>query len=222
MEEHLVFLLDSLHNTAALNITNPILIADINDSYEISVGINPQLNDTLYKEINVTIPINGSGYYTIWKCNPPWWDWDTLSCGYDPASNMTANWTVVETIFIPEGYNMTYYNITLQPGDPQIIIQPGAATGKDSWIELQGVNTNHGTDTILNQGTPFFGDDRSLYEFNVSIVPSNAQNISANFTVRSNQGAPATISVFRLTESWTELGVTWNSRDGITNWGTIG
>jgi len=73
--------------------------------------------------------------------------------------------------------------------------------------------------------SPWSGyENRGIVIFDLSSIPSEAQVTSATLYLHeySTQGTTRTIGVHRVTSSWTEGGVTWNSRDGTTDWGTAG
>lgn len=69
-------------------------------------------------------------------------------------------------------------------------------------------------------------NNRGLIHFDLSLIPSDATIDSATLHLFMS-GVPfapeaRTHNVHRITTDWTETGVTWNSRDGTTNWGTAG
>ena len=69
--------------------------------------------------------------------------------------------------------------------------------------------------------------DRSLLRFDLSSLPSGSTVTSALLTLTAtdlyggNPGAES-MNVYRLTQSWTEGGVTWNRYDGASPWGAAG
>lgn len=87
---------------------------------------------------------------------------------------------------------------------------------------LSTVNYGSNADIYIS---PWNGcEKRGIVIFDLSSIPSGAQVTSATLHLHeySPLGSTRTIGVHRVTSSWTEGGVTWNSRDGTTDWGTAG
>ncbi|MCK4613196.1 MAG: DNRLRE domain-containing protein, partial [Thermoplasmata archaeon] len=100
-------------------------------------------------------------------------------------------------------------------------IQPSSA---DSYMYKWLSGANYGTDGYIYI-SPWSGyEKRGIVTFDLSSIPSGAQVTSAILYLHeySTQGTARTIGVHRVTSSWTEGGITWNSRDGTNNWGTAG
>ncbi len=130
----------------------------------------------------------------------------------------------------------TPYNWLLDPTrvypvkiDPTIKIQPDATEGNDSFIMAGGgANTNYGTASDLRIIAGAANTiKRSLILFNLSSVPTNADLISATlylyfYTDGFSPPDSSSVDVHRITNSWTESGVTYNSRDGTNDWVTAG
>lgn len=113
------------------------------------------------------------------------------------------------------------YPVTI---DPDFISQPAETNAKDSWIREVYPNGNYQTAGTSEISTYGAGDySHTIIEFDVSSVPSGS-NISAGTLVFKKAGGNSgvTAAVYRLLVSWTESGVTWNSRDGSNNWSTAG
>ncbi len=117
--------------------------------------------------------------------------------------------------------------------DPQIEVsitmQPGQEMGKDALLHARDDNpdtehTNYGTGTTLYIGKWYSGADdkyyRSILEFDFSMIPANA-TIDEAYLHFYNPGSnhlstiPATY-LQRVTEPWTELGVTWANQPSTT------
>ena len=69
--------------------------------------------------------------------------------------------------------------------------------------------------------------DRSLLRFDFSQLPAGSSITSSNLnlTVTGNYGGnpnAEAMNAYRLTQAWTEGGVTWNKYDGTTAWATAG
>ena len=100
-------------------------------------------------------------------------------------------------------------------------IQPSSA---DSAMYRGLPTMNYGSNTAM----PIYPwnnyEQRGIVSFDLSSIPSGAQVTSATLYLHESDttGLTRTIGVHRVTNSWTEGGVTWNSRDGTNNWGTAG
>ena len=101
--------------------------------------------------------------------------------------------------------------------------QPGSG-GKDSYIQQNFANSNFGASTFIEIGRESSKFSRGLIEFDLSDVPTNARIKSATLqlymTVNSND--TFVVEVRRLNSSWTELNVTWDSRNETNNWTITG
>ncbi len=113
----------------------------------------------------------------------------------------------------------------------QLILQPGAATGKDAYIADGGfADINHGDNSEGFAGTYAVGKTwefyRSLFEYDFSAIPPGSTIGSATFELTKTgstiDSGSLALSLRRLTEAWTELGVTWNREDGTLFWTTPG
>jgi hypothetical protein len=144
----------------------------------------------------------------LYKCSS--WNFTTQNC-------TGGNWTLFQIDLVP-GED---YNFTLTPDDPGFAEQPGGE-GKDTWLYLSNPNTNYETDDEVQVR----GNDnrRVLIEFNLSSIPSGAtiENATMELYVTSKGSGTPDIIVYRVNNSWTEDGTTWNSRNGTENWDTAG
>ncbi|MDJ0793003.1 MAG: DNRLRE domain-containing protein [Woeseiaceae bacterium] len=106
-----------------------------------------------------------------------------------------------------------------------IALQPGPE-GKDSFIEgASGRETqNNGASADLASNSQTSELLRTLLQFDLARLPVGARVLSAELQLNLEQslGAADTVSVHRITRSWSENGVTWISRDGSTDWSTPG
>jgi hypothetical protein len=114
-----------------------------------------------------------------------------------------------------------------------VTFQPGAA-GKDAYIDDINVNLNQGNLDEFNalawtqQGNPL--RERSLIEFDLTSIPTNATIQSATLTLYNNptssngllngehshlSGSDASI-LQRITSAWSESTVTWNNQPGTS------
>ena len=112
----------------------------------------------------------------------------------------------------------------------QVTIQPDATGGVDSDLR-DGSNSdvNSGTNNYVLIGTTLLTKVptkfRGVFRFDVSSIPRSARIHNATLTLATAGGSltSPTFTVNRLTrDDWTELGVTWNSRDGVHDWTTPG
>ncbi|MFA4853644.1 MAG: DNRLRE domain-containing protein [Bacteroidales bacterium] len=111
-----------------------------------------------------------------------------------------------------------------------IVLQPGETTSKDASIWDYAPTTNYGTHPDFAasawtwSGTPTIG--RSLIDFDLSAIPSNATIISATLSLyyhySTNTTGHSTLSgsnacwLKRITSSWDEMTVTWNNQPSTT------
>jgi hypothetical protein len=96
---------------------------------------------------------------------------------------------------------------------------------KDDVIQATNPTTNFGTSE--NFAIKYYSTDmrHSVLQFDLSSLPSGAIVSSVKLRLYCNYVDNTTnlnFGVYRLLLSWTELGVTWNSRDGSNNWNTAG
>ncbi len=116
------------------------------------------------------------------------------------------------------------YPITI---DPTLTLQPDGTDGIDSFVNEPNADANFGTDTELWDNCFLANDYRALIAFDLSSLPADAtvDDATETLTISNNDvdfGVTATIKVYRLKLSWTEAGVTWNSRNGTNNWSSPG
>ena len=102
-----------------------------------------------------------------------------------------------------------------------VILQPGAE-GADSFIEEESGHTTHNKadDKDLKIESELDENYRPLLRFGLGAVPQGAKVHSAELQLNldSVSGDAETVNIHRLTRSWTESGVTWESRDGSNGW----
>jgi len=81
-------------------------------------------------------------------------------------------------------------------------------------------NTNYGSDTsaTLDDGSGY----KALIDFDLSSIPTNSQVTDAQIYLYFSTTSDSTKIFTPITKSWTEAGVTWNSRNGVDNWDTAG
>jgi hypothetical protein len=101
--------------------------------------------------------------------------------------------------------------------DPTVHIWPPAA---DALIWSSYPSNNYETYPELWVGNVY----RSLMVWDLSALPARAMidDSEAFLNLTNNSGPAMNVSAYALTSSWTESGVTWNSRNGANNWSTAG
>jgi autotransporter-associated beta strand protein len=122
-----------------------------------------------------------------------------------------------------------------------IAVAAASLTGANMYADTATVNLSPVADTRVfnvnwgwNQNDGPGGDigvyqsrDRSLLKFDFTVLPVGATFNSASLTLHTSNpygGNPngETMSVYRLTQPWTEGGVTWNTYDNANAWATPG
>src|SRR2546427_1458608 len=116
---------------------------------------------------------------------------------------------------------------TSQQGPAQnLTFQPDAAAMADNFLYSGSGNQNYANLAQLFVGNWTTGTwTRSTLQFPALPLPANATIVSARLELYYSlviNDTPMDISVHRVTNSWTEFGSTWNSRDGITPWDEAG
>ncbi len=104
-------------------------------------------------------------------------------------------------------------------------LQPNEAAAKDAWINQEKTTENKNDSTLLVK-TESGKLNRSLVQFNLASLPSNAKITSAvlSLYVDDVRDGNSTVQAHRVTNAWSETGVTWNSRDksASLSWTTTG
>lgn len=96
--------------------------------------------------------------------------------------------------------------------------QPGAVDGKDAIISSSLATTNYGNSSAFNSQRTASGERiRGLIQFNLAAstttIPSNAIILSASLTLANTASQSGTNTSFlaKITNTWSETGVTWNN-----------
>ncbi len=148
---------------------------------------------------------------------------------FDPRDEMAAH-VPVKMVLVSES-GQEYIDLLLPPGDlsglvldPSWESQPGAADGKDTYIDSGTPDTNYGTQNKLDSIMDATGYvRRGLGHFTLSAIPVSATVSLATLTLVCRAAlAAGEVRVHALTSSWTEDGATWNSRNGTNNWAVVG
>jgi RHS repeat-associated protein len=124
-------------------------------------------------------------------------------------------------------------------GTATLTLQPGVATGKDTWMDYSSSGTicsNYGADPGIWVGSGAGFINRGLIQFDLHSVPQGATINSATLSLYAPYGAngqpnSGTIHTYRVTRAWTEGtgygncsgdGATWYETVGGTDWTTPG
>jgi len=101
--------------------------------------------------------------------------------------------------------------------DPTVYIWPPE---EDALVWSSYPDANYGSYPELWVGDSF----RSLIEWDLSSLPERAmvEYSEAIIELVNTDGSDLDVSAHALTRSWTEDGVTWNSRNGTDDWNTAG
>lgn len=86
------------------------------------------------------------------------------------------------------------------------------AASSDTWIQQDNAGANFGTATTLNtQYSTTAKERRSLFQFDLSSIPSDEVIVSATLYLYVKNTTTNPENVHQVTASWTETGATWNN-----------
>lgn len=178
---------------------------------------------------------------TTWSCGriPTGNDDVTISTGHTVsvrdalarARNLNNNG---ELILSNSTSKLNFGNPPVLPTSVALILQPGPNDGKDTDASSYTPTTNNGTNNFMDPWTWTQGGSpstkRCFVGFDLSSIPTNAVVDSAYFSLYFSQtfldtypgfvsGHVGNNSLFikRITSSWTELGLTWNTQPSTTD-----
>jgi len=106
----------------------------------------------------------------------------------------------------------------------EVSFQPDAASGKDTYVRQGAATTNYGTATGFAVAQSAGADYNGLLEIDVSSIPTEAECQSAilrlvlDFTAGAIAATMTIYPILSANGDWTELGATWNTKDGANNW----
>ena len=81
--------------------------------------------------------------------------------------------------------------------------------------ENGGGTSNCGSCTTLSTRRHSTGEHRSLYQFSLASIPSSQRVVSATLRVYVTGAVNSTVSVYRVTQSWSEGTLTWANSGGV-------
>ncbi|MDH5631903.1 MAG: DNRLRE domain-containing protein [Gammaproteobacteria bacterium] len=112
-----------------------------------------------------------------------------------------------------------------------LVLQPGAAEAKDTYIRQWFAGRNYGIDDEIHVNG-WWGDyHRGLMKFDLGAVAAGSQVLSATLELYSNttSWSPATLNIHRMTRNWDEGGqnnstgeASWNSAQSGQAWSAAG
>ncbi len=109
--------------------------------------------------------------------------------------------------------------------DPSIEVNTSFSGGRDSYISEDKNTQNYGGLSYFQADSEENSkEERSILYFNLSFIPNSSQVINATLSLYMQGGAGEifNLSVYRLTQDWTEGGVTWDTYDGVNSWLNLG
>jgi hypothetical protein len=107
---------------------------------------------------------------------------------------------------------------------PNFCAQPD----KDAYIDAFAATTNYGTDAGLYFRTAWVGGTKTIRNRALAtwqIPPEiKAAEVYKAYILQADLTPLTAVacSLYRVTATWTEAAVTWNSRNGVNNWGVAG
>lgn len=105
---------------------------------------------------------------------------------------------------------------------PTLTLQ-GPDVSIDAHVNPGVPNTNFGDSANIDTGYVAGNFLRGLIRFDLSSIPPSATIVSATMSLweRLNTGPTPTYAARRITESWDEMAVTWNTRPARTDTGKV-
>jgi len=92
---------------------------------------------------------------------------------------------------------------------------------QDTEVRENGGGTNNcGACTQISTRRHSTGEYRTLYEFDLSGIPTGQRLVSATLRVWVTSGVSSTVSIYRVTQSWSESTLTWANSSGVSHDGT--
>ncbi len=161
---------------------------------------------------------NCTGYSDI----PPGTPFGKHSYGVTIAPTSGSPISVTATATSADGatWSLRRDNIRVDQPPTNEPLQPGPVDSKDSFVKAKSNDPNHGSlDYVVVDSEPKV--QFTLLEFSLADIPAQGQILAAELTLYGfdvDAGTDAVVSVYRITEPWTEAGVTYQTSDGSTAW----
>lgn len=96
------------------------------------------------------------------------------------------------------------------------------APSQDTDVRANGGGTNNcGACTQISTRSHSTGEYRTLYQFDLSGIPSNQRLVSATLRVWVTGAENSTVSLYRVTQSWSESTLTWANSGGVSHSATV-
>lgn len=115
------------------------------------------------------------------------------------------------------------HSVPLRAAGGQLITRTFQPSSADSYIDLSNPTVNNGASTTMTVEAKSTIVKRALVQFTIAAIPANSvSSATLQLYLVTAPAGTRTHNVHRITESWTEGSVTWNSRDGTNNWTNAG
>lgn len=103
---------------------------------------------------------------------------------------------------------------------------------QDAYIDADNADSNYGSETDLYVESYVYEQRRTLIQFDLSSIPAGAEVTSATLKLYYATYSSSVVEgespggriywAYRVTQPWTENGITWNKYDGTNSWTTPG
>jgi hypothetical protein len=87
--------------------------------------------------------------------------------------------------------------------------------------ENGGGTVNCGSCTTLSTRQHSTGEHRTLYQFSLASIPSNQRIVSATLRIWVTGSESSTVSLYRVTQNWSESTLTWANSGGVSYNATV-
>jgi len=105
----------------------------------------------------------------------------------------------------------------LLPGVPAAAATYTLTPSQDTDVrENGGAISNCGSCTALSTREHSTGEHRSLYQFSLATIPSSQRIVSATLRLWVTAAENSSVSLYRVTQPWSEATLTWANSGGVT------
>ncbi|NKB35815.1 MAG: DNRLRE domain-containing protein [Gammaproteobacteria bacterium] len=148
----------------------------------------------------------------------------SYSASFTPTSGSPVTLSAVGTLTNGVTRTLSRNLVSIYQPSEVLVLQPDASDGKDAEVWQQQPANNYGTEDVTWVSRNGTDVTRTLLEFDVSTIPGSAKVLSATLSLhhKSGSGSGVPVTAHRITNSWNEDFVSWNSRENGTNWATAG